>query len=82
MGGTGGVRDTTRTRPRESPDQDSWVLTGIREPKGSDLGTLHMGYGYEAWYSCEIPNSGSGGRAYSYSPCWLALSSLDMMVCV
>lgn len=45
MGGTGGVRDTTRTRPRESPDQDSWVLTGIREPKGSDLGTLYMGYG-------------------------------------
>ena len=32
--GTKGVQDTTRTRPTETIDQDSWELVVIRDPVG------------------------------------------------
>lgn len=32
--GTRGVKDTTRTRPIESTDQDSWELSVIRDNIG------------------------------------------------
>lgn len=54
----------SRTQPTESTKQDSEGLTetkaAVREPQGSDLGPLHVCYGYAACCSCGTPKSGTG----------------------
>ena len=57
------VKDITREWPTESTDQGSQGLTEngaiTREPVWTDLGHVHVCYGWVAWHFCGTPNSES-----------------------
>lgn len=89
-GGTSEVRDTMRTQSTESQGQG---LTGGLQRSGSllgsDLDPLHICYCCIAWFSCGIPNSGTGGclllfylLVISFSSYWVVLSNIDGMMCL
>lgn len=61
-------RHTWKMWPTELTDWDSWGLTEIREPVGSDLGPLHICY--DTLCSCGNPAGVSGGCLWLFAYLW------------